>query len=72
MRTRSVISWLVSLAMIGAGLTLVALFFLSQGGQSTATNESDPKGFNVPKIEPTREKARAAGGPEDKTLKRLV
>jgi sortase A len=70
LRIRSVLSWLVSLAMIGAGLTLVALFFLSQGGESTATNESDPKGFNVPKIEPTREKARAAaGGPEDKTLK---
>jgi hypothetical protein len=48
LRIRSVLSWLVSLATIGADLTLVALFFLSQGGESTATNESDPKGFNVP------------------------
>lgn len=70
MRIRSVLSWLVSLATIGAGLTLVALFFLSQSGESTATNESDPKGFDVPEVESAREKlGAAAGGPEDKTLK---
>jgi hypothetical protein len=49
-RITNVISGLVSLAMIGAGLVLIASFFYA-GSQSTATNSADPRGFNVPKIE---------------------
>jgi sortase A len=74
LRPRSIASWLVSLTMIGAGLALVAFFFLNPGSQSTATNESDPKGFNVPDLGAGREQEQeaAAGGPQDKTLKVTV
>ena len=71
MRIRSVISWGISLTMVGAGLALVAFFFLGRGPEGgTATNEVDPQGFNVPEVEAPREGAQeaAAGGPEDKTL----
>jgi len=71
LRIRSVVSWGLSLAMIGAGLTLVAFFFLGQGPEEgTATDEGDPEGFNVPEVEAPREDSReaASGGPEDKTL----
>lgn len=68
MRIRSVISWGISLAMVAAGLVLVA-FFLGQGPEEgTATNEGDPGGFNVPEVEAPREGSQEAGGPEDKTL----
>jgi sortase A len=74
LRPRSIASWLVSLTMIGAGLALVAFFFLNPSSQSNATNESDPKGFNVPDLGAGREQEQeaAAGGPEDKTLKVTV
>jgi sortase A len=70
LQLKSAVSWLVSLTMIGAGLALVAFFFLNPGSQSNATNEGDPKGFNVPELGAAREQAQeaAAGGPEDKTL----
>ncbi len=71
MRIRSVFSWGLSLAMVGAGLALVAFFFLGRGpGEGAATNEGDPQGFNVPEVEAPREGPRkaAAGGPEDETL----
>jgi sortase A len=55
--------------MIGAGIALLAPFFL--GGQTTATNRSDPGGFNVPEIGDAGS-ARYAGGPEDKTLKLTI
>jgi sortase A len=76
-----VISWIVSLAMIGAGLALIALFLLGQYTESTATNSPGPDGFNVPDLETTREytrpvvakegpesEAAVEEGPEDKTL----
>lgn len=69
MRARNLISWLVSLIMIGAGVALMASFFL--GGQTTATNRSDPGGFNVPEIGDAGS-ARDAGGPEDKTLELTI
>ncbi len=71
MRIRSVVSWGLSLAMIGAGLALVAFFFLGRGPEEgTATDGGEPQGFNVPEVEAPREGAQdaAAGGPEDKTL----
>jgi sortase A len=69
LRTKTVVSWLVSLSMIGAGVALMASFFL--GGQTTATNRSEPGGFNVPKIGDAHS-AQDAGGPEDKTLKLTI
>ena len=69
-RSRNIISWVLSLAMIGAGVALIASFFLA-GTQSTATNSSDPGGFNVPKLEPAQD-GGAIAGPEDKTLKLTV
>ncbi len=70
MRITNVISGLVSLAMIGAGLVLIASFFYA-GSQSTATNSADPRGFNVPKIE-SQQQNGATGGPKDKTLKLTI
>ncbi len=71
MRIRNILSWGISLAMVVAGLALVAFFFLGRGPEEgTATNQGDPEGFNVPEVEAPREGAQeeAAGGPEDKTL----
>jgi sortase A len=69
-RTRNIISWILSLAMIGAGVALIGSFFLA-GTNITATNSADPGGFNVPKLEPAQD-AGPAMGPEDKTLKLTV
>jgi sortase A len=69
-RTRNIISWILSLAMIGAGVALIGSFFLA-GSNITATNGADPGGFNVPKLEPAQD-AGPVLGPEDKTLKLTV
>ena len=69
-RGRNIISWILSLAMIGAGVALIGSFFLA-GSHSTATNNADPGGFNVPKLEPARDSG-AITGPEDKTLKLTI
>ncbi len=58
---------IVSVALIGASVALVALFFLNSGAESTATNSSEPAAFNVPDVGTTQEE-QATGGPEDKTL----
>jgi sortase A len=67
LRIKSIVSWLIALALIGAGVALIGFFLLNQGSESTATNEADPEGFNVPEVATTQEE-KAAGGPEDKTL----
>lgn len=68
MRIKSIVSGLVSVVLVGAGVALVAFFFLGQN-DSTATNSEDPGGFNVPKIETRQEPGKGtAEGPEDKTL----
>ena len=69
-RSRNIISWVLSLTMIAAGVALIASFFLA-GTQSTATNSSDPGGFNVPKLEPAQD-GGAIAGPEDKTLRLTI
>ena len=69
-RTRNIISWILSLAMIGAGVALIGSFFLA-GTSITATNSADPGGFNVPKLEPARD-AGPVMGPEDQTLKLTI
>jgi sortase A len=70
-RGRNIFSWVLSLAMIGAGVALIASFFLA-GTQSTATNSSNPSGFNVPKLQPAQDDGGLTTGPEDKTLKLTI
>ena len=64
MRTKGIVSGLLSMILIGAGVVLIGSFFLEMG--STATNEKDPQGFNVPDLGGAPQ--AAVGGPEDKTL----
>lgn len=68
MRIQSIVLGLVSIALVAAGVVLVAFFFLNSGASNTATNSSDPAGFNVPEIKTAQEEQQAVGGPEDKTL----
>ena len=58
---------IAGLALIGVGIAFAASSFLNSGAENTATNSSDPQGFNVPEVE-TAQEEQAAGGPEDKTL----
>jgi sortase A len=69
-RVKNIISWVLSLLMIGAGAALVASFFLAGNLDSIATNSEDPGGFNVPRLAPAD--TAAASGPENKTLKLTV
>jgi sortase A len=69
-RTRNVVSWVLSLLMIAAGAALIVSFFLAGSLDSSATNSSDPGGFNVPRLD-AGEDARQSG-PKDKTLKLTV
>ncbi|MGB3632768.1 MAG: class E sortase [Rubrobacteraceae bacterium] len=70
MSIRRSVGWLASLLCIGVGLTLIAVFFLGQNSGSTATNDPDLGGFNVPELGGAQESQyAAAGGPADKTLK---
>ena len=68
-RAKNIVSWLLSLLMIGAGVALVASFFLAGNLDTIATNSGDPGGFNVPRL---ADAAAAASGPEDRTLKLTV
>ncbi len=65
MGLRRTILSLLSLALVVAGVALIASYFLLQE-ETTATNSSNPQGFNVPKISSTQQPY--IGGPEDKTL----
>ena len=69
-QTKNVISWILSLTMIAAGVALIASFFLAGSLNSSATNSEDPGGFNIPKLDTADE--GAASGPKDKTLKLTV
>ncbi|CAN5809760.1 hypothetical protein BH23ACT11_BH23ACT11_01360 [soil metagenome] len=69
-RSRGLISGLLSLAMVLAGVALIGTFFFGQNLENTATNSSNPGGFNVPQLSP--QESAAVGGPEDKTLKLTV
>jgi|1186.fasta_scaffold271004_2 sortase A len=72
-RARSVVSWVLSLLMIAAGVALIASFFLAGRLDSTATNSNDPGGFNVPKLETSPgENTTSSTGPRDKTLELTV
>ena len=69
-RTRNVVSWVLSLLMVAAGAALIASFFLAGSLNSSATNSSDPGGFNVPRLDAGDDAQQS--GPNDKTLKLTV
>ena len=69
-QTKNIISWALSLAMIAAGVALIASFFLAGSLNSAATNSEDPGGFNVPKLDTAD--GGATSGPKDKTLKLTI
>jgi sortase A len=71
-RARSIISWVLSLLMIAAGVALIASFFLAGRLDSTATNSDNPGGFNVPKLESSPDENTSSTGPENKTLELTV
>jgi len=71
-RMRGLISWVLSLLMIAAGVALIASFFLAGRLDSTATNSDNPGGFNVPKLESKPKENTSSTGPEDKTLELTV
>jgi sortase A len=69
-RTRNLVSWVLSLLMVAAGAALIASFFLAGSLNSSATNSSDPGGFNVPRLDAGDDAQQS--GPKDKTLKLTV
>ncbi len=69
MRIKNIISWLMVLVLISVGVTALAAFFLlGQDPENTATNNSDPNGFNVPDIAAEQQSTQDTGGPQDKSL----
>ncbi len=64
MRIKNTVLSLVSLALIGAGIALIATFFLEAGAGRDSDLE-EAREFNVPVLE---ENTEVAEGPEDKTL----
>ena len=72
-RAGNIVSWVLSLLMIAAGVALIASFFLAGRLDSTATNSDNPGGFNVPKLQTTPgENTTSSTGPKDKTLELTV
>ncbi len=66
------VSWVLGLAMIAAGVALIASFFLVGRLDSTATNSDNPGGFNVPELETKKGENTSNAGPKDKTLELTV
>jgi sortase A len=69
-RTRTVVSWVLSLLMVAAGAALITSFFLPGSFNSTATNSSNASGFNIPRLDPNGNEA--VSGPKNKTLKLTI
>lgn len=67
MSVKKLLVAVVALVLLAVGVSLLAFFFMGLGAGGTATNSSDPEGFNVPEVENTREE-QADEGLEDKTL----
>lgn len=70
-RTKGLISGIVSLVMVLAGVALIGVFFFGNNLENPATNDPNPGGFNVPELG-TGQPDAGSGGPEDKTLKITV
>ena len=73
-RAKNIIVWVLSPVMVLAGVALIASFFLAGRLDSTATNSENPDGFNVPRLETTRQGGEETSdvGPQDKTLRLTV
>ncbi|MGH3088746.1 MAG: class E sortase [Rubrobacteraceae bacterium] len=69
-RTKGMISGLLSLAMIGAGVALIASFIFAGGLGTVASNSADPGGFSIPSLGGGDD--ASAGGPEDTTLRLTI
>jgi sortase A len=69
-QTKNIISWVLSLAMIAAGVALIASFFMAGSLNSAATNSENPGGFSIPKLDTAD--GSTPGGPKDKTLKLTI
>ena len=69
-QAKTIASWLLSLAMIAAGVALLTSFFLASSLNSVATNSEDPGGFNIPKLDTAD--VGISSGPKDKTLELTV
>ena len=68
MRIKDVILGLVSLALIGAGATLIVTFFVNPGTREDFPSE-ESQDFNMPVLEEENTQSPGqARGPEDKTL----
>jgi sortase A len=68
LRIKDVILGLMSLALIGAGATLIITFFVGPSTRGDSPSE-DPQDFNVPVLEEKNAKSPGqVSGPEDKTL----
>lgn len=71
MRIKGIIFSIASLVLVGAGVALVAVFFLGQS--STGSTGSSASGFNVPTLKSATGPAdTTANAPKDKTLKLTV
>ncbi len=66
MRAKDVILGLVSLALIAAGVALIATFFLGPGTRDNSNNKAPE--FNVPVLEENTQTSGTRKGPEDKSL----
>jgi sortase A len=71
LRIKDITLSLVSLALVGAGATLIVAFFLGPGAPGGSSSE--PRDFNVPILEDTQatqkgKEPEAASGPADQTL----
>jgi sortase A len=70
-RTKGLISGIVSLVMVLAGVALIGVFFFGNNLENPATNDPNPGGFNVPELG-SNQPGATPGGPTDKTLKITV
>ncbi len=67
MRIKDVILGLMSLALVGAGATLIVTFFVGYGGRDNSPSE-EPRDFNMPVLDENTQAPGRVKGPEDNTL----
>lgn len=66
MRIKGIVSGLLSLGLVGAGVVLIAIFALNLFQGPGGSGGESGGGFNVPEL--SENQAAEIGGPEDKTL----
>jgi sortase A len=67
LRIKDVILGLMSLALVGAGATLIVTFFVGYGGRGNSPSE-EPRDFNMPVLDENTQAPGRVKGPEDNTL----